>query len=117
MSESLHSSEELPEVTLGEPLQGLIASAKSMPEGVAYWDQIVASRYGNLYYAPNQLRNGTLGWVTNHGEIRITVESGSGRVLEIEERYADKLSPHDHSAHLYTMGMEAYREFKNGSES
>lgn len=75
------------------------------------------SPFGNLYYAPDQLRNGTISWVTNHGERKVIDQSGTGGVLEIGEPYAEKLSTCDYSFHAYEMGMRAYQDLKRRIEA
>lgn len=109
MSESDYS---LPprSVEIGQRLSGLLVHAEERPEGLEYWDQIIESPYGKLYYAPEQYRNGMLRWITNHGEVCIRVESGTGKVVDIDPEASQRQS--EYYSHIYEMGMEAYQELK-----
>ena len=103
-----HVEPQPPTPIVGEKLPGLLVHAEERPDGVEYWDQVVRSSYGSLFYAPQQSSNGTLRWVTNHGETLVVVESGSGRVLEIDEEHGQRKFDRI-TAWKYEMGMEAYR--------
>lgn len=112
MSEFARGPEYEPaEIEVGEKLPGLLATneeLQGLPEGVKYGDQVVPSPYGPLYYAPDQRRGGSLKWVTDHGEVSIKVEAGSGTVVEIDEDAREKHSfIHDDA---YEMGIKEYRE-------
>lgn len=110
MSDFENASEQMPAVELGHPLPGLVVDVSLLPEGTNYWDQVLPSPFGQLYYAPEQYRNGTIRWVTNHGEVRIIVQSGTGTVLEVDEDAQNKHS--DSYSHVYEMGMAAYQDCK-----
>src|ERR1035438_1278009 len=110
MSEtSGNSPEALSPILEGEPLPGLLVHESDRPEGVHYWDQVLPSPLGTLYYAPDQVRNGTIGWVTNHGECRVTVESYTGKVIKIDEEFQKKIGEH-YTRGVYETGMEAHQE-------
>lgn len=102
-----------PEVQIGQRLPGLITSKQELPEDTEYWEQVIPSAYGALYYAPDQSRDGTIGWVTNHGEYRVTVESGTGTVVDITEQYYHSLPPGNVYVAHYEMGMEAYYQLSS----
>lgn len=110
MNRSEKTPDQMPPVEPGFPLPGLVVDVSQLPEGTNYWDQVLRSPFGELYYAPEQYRNGTICWVTNHGEVQIVVQAGTGTVLEIDTEAKDKHT--GRYSHAYEMGMSAYQEQK-----
>lgn len=101
---------ELPIINVGEPLPGLIVDKALRPEGLEYWDQVVPSPFGGLYYAVEQFRDAKVRWVNDHGEVKVTVESGSGIVLDIDTNYTEK---HDsYESWFYSIGISKHLEIK-----
>ncbi len=109
MSELDHTPQPIP-VEIGQRLPSLLVRAEERPEGLEYWDQVIESNHGKLYYAPEQYRDGMLRWVTNHGEVCIRVKSGNGEVVDIDTEASQKHS--DMYSHAYEMGIEAYQDIK-----
>src|SRR5262245_23594154 len=75
---------EYPPVVVGEPLPGLIGSSRRLPEGMSYWDQVIPSSLGTLYYSPQQTGDMRHRWVTTHGDTLVLVEIDTGVVVSVD---------------------------------
>jgi len=87
--------EKYPRIEIGKPLPGL-RRADELGEGANYEDQVIPTARGNLHFFPVQLRGGVTIWAVEADEntvdtvFWVTVESGSGVVLSMNEGYEDQ---------------------------
>ena len=78
------SEENMEALQVGQRIPGLL-EPDELPEGSAYWGQVIDSPYGTLKYSVNQYRDGMLRWQTEGGDVVIRVKSGTGEIVDIAQ--------------------------------
>jgi hypothetical protein len=96
-----------PPVNIGEVLPNFLEIAQDR-RGARLSFEVIPSTYGDLYFDLSQYRDGTTRWVTNHGEVLVTIDIKSGIVLSIDAEAQEKLI--QGNPDIYDMGMKAYNE-------
>lgn len=108
------SSEELPnhfpELRTGDVLPGIMSFEQLQKAGLKPWDQVLASRYGDLFYSPWQDRGGGLDWMTNYGETAITVGHDSPVIREIDRRSPEDIAEDEGKTRL---GISERRDMRH----